>query len=93
MYPSQTGPFIEEVHKNDETLFWPDLTSAHYAHDTVQLFEELEIPFVQKKDNPPNLPQVHPIENFWAQLKELVYRGGWQADSEDQLKRQSRSCV
>ena len=39
-------PFIDDMHGEDEMLFWPDLASAHYARATLDLFEELEIPYV-----------------------------------------------
>jgi hypothetical protein len=27
--------------------------------------------------NPPNAPQIRPIENYWAMLKMKVYEGNW----------------
>jgi transposase len=35
--------------------------------------EELKIEYVPKEENPPNVPQLRPIENFWANLKRKVY--------------------
>jgi transposase len=35
--------------------------------------EELKIKYVSKEENPPNVPQIRPIENFWANLKRKVY--------------------
>jgi transposase len=32
---------------------------------------------VPKTSNPPNVPQMGPIENFWAILKGRVYKNGW----------------
>lgn len=67
-------------------MFWPDLASAHYARATTDLLVSKSVRFVPKVDNPPNLPQCRPIENFWAQLKSQVYMDGWEATSVRQLK-------
>ena len=37
------------------------------------------------KDNPPNVPQARPIENFWGCLSQKVYEDGWEAETEKQL--------
>ena len=63
-----------------------DLATPHYAKSTLAVFNKLCIPFVSKDENPPNFPQCRPIENFWAQLKGLVYEKGWEATSVRQLK-------
>ena len=38
-------------------------------------------------------PSSRPIEPFWAFLKAEIYRGGWQAVTEDQLKSQIAWCL
>ena len=48
---------------------------------------------VRREENPPNVPQLRPIEDFWGLVKQEVYRGGWEATSEDQLKRRIRRAV
>jgi hypothetical protein len=35
--------------------------------------EELKIEYIPKEENPPNVPQIRPIENFWADMKRKVY--------------------
>ncbi|CAF3917018.1 unnamed protein product [Rotaria magnacalcarata] len=67
--------FIEEYHAGDEYIFWPDLASSHYANKTTRWFHEQNIKFVPKQDNPPNVPQARPIEDFWSILagKNLYY--------------------
>ena len=45
------------------------------------------LPFVSKDQNPPNAPQIRPIERFWALLKNLVYEGNWVAKNREQLIR------
>ena len=37
--------------------------------------------FHSKKDNPANLPEARPIEDFWFILKDKVYENGWEANS------------
>jgi hypothetical protein len=39
--------------------------------------------FVVKAENPPNMPEIRPIENFWGILKGLVYQNNWQAENLD----------
>ena len=34
---------------------------------------ELNIPYVPKTSNPPNVPQLRPIEDFWTNLKRRVF--------------------
>ena len=79
-------PFLDHYHEDGDFYFWPDLASAHYAHETTDLLKNLNIPFVPKSSNPPNSPQIRPIEQFWAILKERVYQGGWEASSFRMLK-------
>lgn len=77
--------FIGKYHAHDKIMFWPDLASCHYAKKTLDWLTEQKVPFVPKKDNPPNVPQARPIENFWAVLKRMVYDNGWEAQNEQQL--------
>lgn len=78
-------PFIEKYHQNKKIIFWPDLATAHYAKDTISLLKTLGISFVPKNENPPNCPQLRPIEDFWAEHKRRVYENGWSASSSEQL--------
>ena len=43
------------------------------------------IAFVEKIDNPPNAPQIRPIENYWGILKMKVYEGNWKAKTRNPL--------
>jgi len=45
---------------------------------------------IPRNANPPNCPQIRPIEDFWAALKQEVYAGGWEAKSDCQLKQRIR---
>jgi hypothetical protein len=55
--------------KTKKIVFWPDLASAHYAKDTLVRLEIIRIEYVPKEEYPPDVPQIRPIENFWATLK------------------------
>lgn len=77
--------FIQQHHKNEKIVFWPDLASAHYAKDTLVRLEELKIEYVPKDHNPPNVPQLRPIENFWANLKRKVYSNNYRPKNLDCL--------
>ena len=47
---------------------------------------EKKISFVPKLCNPPNIPQVKPIEDFWSILSNKLYGGGWAATNKNQLE-------
>lgn len=57
-------------------LFWPDLASAHYAKSTLRWFEDNDVDFVEKDINPPNCPQLRPIERYWAIVKRVFKKDG-----------------
>ena len=61
-------PFVDEVRGEDKILFWPDLESAHYTLPTRALFEEVQIPYVPREANPPNVPKLRQVEDFWGIL-------------------------
>lgn len=84
---TKLADFIHEYHAEDNIMFWPDLASCHYARESQNWLNAHNIPFVPRNDNPPNLPQARPIEDFWALLSRKVYDGGWQAANEEQLRR------
>ena len=85
--------FINEHYCNDEVIFWPDLASAHYAKETLAVMNDLSIPFVPKENNPPNCPQLRPIENFWAILKRKVYAGGYVPANIDALQQKIERTI
>jgi hypothetical protein len=41
--------------------------------------EELKIEYVLKKENPPNVSQIRPIEHFWANLKKKIHSNNYTA--------------
>ena len=86
-------PFIDEHYKNEEYLFWPDLASSHYANEVVSFLDANNIKYLPKIKNPPNVPEARPIEDFWGQLKRLVYEDNWQATCIPQLKLHIMNCL
>lgn len=51
------------------TFFWPDLASCHYSKVTKKWYEENNVDFVPREANPPNCPELRPIERYWALVK------------------------
>ena len=48
---------------------------------------------VDKVDNPANLPECRPIEDFWSILKGKVYANNWVAKDINSLKVKIRKCL
>jgi hypothetical protein len=67
-YPNVYQYFINLSKKYEKIVFWPHLASAHYANDTLVRLEDLKIEYV---------PQIRPIEKFWANLKRKVYSNNY----------------
>lgn len=65
-------PFLK-CHKVP-TIFWPDLASIHYAGSVLKWMEENSIRYVPKQYNPPCVPELRPIEMYWAQMKKCLKR-------------------
>jgi transposase len=86
-------PFIKKYHSDDNYVFWPDLASSHYAKSVISHLREEKVNFVEKEDNPPCVPELRPIENFFSILKGIVYKKGWEAQSVDQLKKRIKYCL
>lgn len=86
-------PFIKSHYQDGRYVFWPDQASSHYAKTVLEHLRSENIDFVEKKVNPANVPEVRPIEDFWAILKRKVYAKGWEAKSHQQLKNRIRYCL
>src|SRR5579883_1551442 len=80
-------PFIKKHHSDGNYIFLPDLAPAHYAIDTQNAMNRLNIKFVPKYLNPPAVPQLRPIESFWAIYKRAIYENGWSANTPEELKK------
>ena len=46
-----------------------------------------------KVDNPANLPEVRPIEDFWSVLKAKVYENNWEAKTLHELEVRIQKCL
>lgn len=87
-------PFLSKHYNNDNSyVFWPDLASSHYSRTTQSFMRDHRIQFVEKNANPPNMPQIRPIEDFWGYLKHLTFENGFQADNLDKLERRIRYVI
>ena len=86
-------PFINKYHLTDDVIFWPDLAQAHYSTEVLAFLEASSVPVVPKAINPPNIPQGHPIEDFWGALAQLVYEKNWEATTIKQLERRIRKKI
>ncbi len=62
-------PFLEQYHKKRKILFWPDLATCHYRQDVIQWMNCQNFEFVKRDENAPNVPQVRPIERYWAECE------------------------
>jgi len=80
---------IPWIRKNypDDYLFWPDLATAHYSLTVLELFQKKNINFLSKKRNPPNCPQLRPIENFWDHFMKRIFSDGFYAKSVQELSK------
>jgi len=58
------------------TIFWPDLASVHYSRKTRNWLEANNVSYVAKDMNPPNVPELRPIERYWSVLNEKLRNDG-----------------
>jgi hypothetical protein len=72
-------PMIKKYYSGGNYVFWPDLASSHYVKSFQEYLVKKNIPFV--------------IEDFWGNLKRIVYDKGWRAKNLDQLKIKIRSVM
>ena len=86
-------PFIQKYYPRGTYVFWPDLTSSHYANSVLEHLKNNNIEIVPKYLNPANVPKTRPIEDFWAILKQKVYYNNWAAGDIQQLKKRIRWCL
>lgn len=69
------------------TLFWPDLASCHYAKPVMDWYEAKGVNVVPKEANPPNTPELRPIEKFWAIMKKKLKKSGKTFKTDEALKK------
>lgn len=78
-------PFIRQ-HKGP-TIFWPDLASCHYSRSTIEWYRTNQVNFVPKDINPPNCPELRPIERYWAIMKTKLRMTTKEAKGIEDLKK------
>ena len=59
----------------------------------VEYYRAQKIKFVEKCENPANVPEVRAIEDFWSILKGKVLENGWKSENLTLLKKRIRLCV
>lgn len=65
--------------------FWPDLASCHYSKDTMDWYCLHAVDIIPKHMNPPNCPELRPIERFWAITKQKLKKHGKTSNSKQNL--------
>jgi transposase len=86
-------PFIDGHHSDGNYLFWPDLASTHYSNVVQKHFNDKNVPFISRADNPPNTPQARPIERVWSVLEQKMYANNWEAKNKDHLLRRIKQMA
>ena len=77
---------VGQNHSDGNYIFWPDQAGCNYAEHSFYFLCKNLIHYVDKVDNPANLPEVRPIEDFWSILKAKVYEDNWEAKTLHQLE-------
>lgn len=77
-------PFV--LQHNIPTFFWPDLASCHYSRDALEWYNANGVTFVPREANPPNSPELRPVERYWALGKRNLKKTKQEVKTIDQLK-------
>ena len=85
--------YINEHSNDGEYVFWPDKASCHYSNETQGFMKSKNINFVAKDRDIANVPELHPIEDFWSELKRKVYDKFWKPKNLNQLQRRIKYCL
>ena len=86
-------PFINKKYPTGGFVFWPDLASSHYAKSVVNFLKSEKVNLLPKDLNPASVPKARPIEDFWGNLKTIVYQGGWTARTTTHLKQRIKESM
>lgn len=79
-------PFFRK--HDTSAFFWPDLATCHYGRKARDFYEAQSIPIVPKEANPPNCPELRPIEKYWANIKRKLKKTKKHTSNIDTFKRQ-----
>ena len=77
-------PFLKK--HGCSVLFWPDLASCHYGKKAMEWYAANNVQVVPKDKNPPNTPELRPIEKYWAIVKRNLKKTKKTAKDEQQFK-------
>lgn len=72
---------------NTPVLFWPDLPSCHFSKSVKEWYEKEGLFVVPKECNPPNTPEIRPIERYWAIVKRKLLDDGTRVTSVEGFRR------
>jgi hypothetical protein len=86
-------PFINKHGLQNNHIFWPDKASAHYSKAVLQYLGYKQINVVPKQNNPTNVPQCRPIENFHAIIKRRVFEDGFMPKTAAELEVRVRQIL
>ena len=64
-------------------FFWPDLATCHYSKKAIEWYQINKVQFVPKEVNPPNCPELRPIERYWALVKKHLKTTKGSAENEN----------
>lgn len=67
-------PFLRQ--HQTQPLFWPDLATAHYSKNVQEWYRKNNVIVVPKECNPPNCPELRPIEQYWSIIKGILKKKG-----------------
>lgn len=62
------------------TFFWPDLESCIYSKMALEWYKANNVTLVPKDANPPNCPELRPIEKYWALVKQTLKKTNQEAN-------------
>lgn len=68
-------------------LFWSDLAAGHHYNVTTKWSKANKVDIIEKHMNPPNCPEVRPIERYWALMKIYLQKNTKAAISLADLKK------
>ena len=74
-------PFLKKYHPKKRIFLWIDMANVHYKNEVLQWLRANRIDFPEWHRNTPNVPQVRPIERFWALCKAQYKKCRTPADS------------
>lgn len=70
------------------------MASCHYAKKVLEWYESEGVDFVPKDYNPPNSPEIRPIEKYWANIEKSLLLSKKRIKSLDRMRREwTRACA